>query len=256
MWKKLALIPYYYSEIRHTSNHGGAFFKPVFFEFPKDQDAYKNVTHNVMLGKQLKVSFQSTENETKEWTDYYFPEGDWCSIFNTTGNPSCITGPANVSLPSRIYQSWVHLRAGGIVPLMTDLYEKDHNVTTTHQIQQLPVDLHIHPKFDAVINNDGNCNASGRFLNDDGEVADPQGNENVYKLDFYSACDAGVKSSEMTLSINQTAINTTTDPIFNDVNQVNATVNDFLGKIKIHNAKSTFFDMSSAKNYSVTVNWT
>jgi hypothetical protein len=35
----------------------------------------------------------------------------------------------------------------------------------------------------------------------------------------------------------------------------NATVNDFLGKIKIYNAKSTFFDMSAPK-YTVTVNWT
>lgn len=214
MRTKLALIPYYYSEIRHASNHGGAFFKPVFFEFPKDQDAYKNLTHNVMLGKQLKVSFQSTENETKEWTDYYFPEGDWCPIFNTS--LGCITGPANVSLPSRIYQSHVHLISGGIVPLMTDLVEKDnHNVTNTHGIQQLPIDLHIHPKYDAVING-GNCNASGRFLNDDGEVADPEGNENIYKLDFYSLCDPGTKSMEMTLAINQTATNTTVDPTSND----------------------------------------
>lgn len=61
----------------------------------------------------------------------------------------------------------------------------------------------------------------------------------------------------MTLAINQTAKNTTVDPTSNDKTYpVNATINDFLSKIKIHNAKSTFFDMSSAKNYTVTVNWT
>lgn len=66
-------------------------------------------------------------------TDYYFPEGDWCSVFNTTAM-GCITGPANVSLPSRLYQFHVHIREGSIIPMTLGAIGADSNVTKTADI--------------------------------------------------------------------------------------------------------------------------
>lgn len=37
----------------------GTFFKPMFFEFPEDPNAYIDITQNVMVGEALKVSFNS-----------------------------------------------------------------------------------------------------------------------------------------------------------------------------------------------------
>lgn len=168
MQTKLALINYYYTEISMISEVGGAFYRPMFFDFPNDNLAYVNQTNNIMLGKNLKVSVQSGENETKTETDFYFPMGNWCSVFNTSS--PCIQGPANVTLPSRIYQFFVHIKDGSIVPLQTDLINDEGTATKTWDVQQNPIDLHIHPQYELAENQTGNCNASGRFLNDDGKT--------------------------------------------------------------------------------------
>lgn len=132
---KLALVPYYYTQMSLISQNGGAFYRPLFFDFPSDNNAYLNLTNNVMLGNALKASFQSVEEVNK--THYYFPEGTWCSVMNATGlsyedDTACVTGPRIVEFPSRIYQSYTHIRGGTIVPLQTDVIGKERNVTKVH----------------------------------------------------------------------------------------------------------------------------
>lgn len=205
MQTKYALINYYYTEISMIHEEGGAFYKPLFFEFPYDDVAYYNQTHNIMLGEHLKLSIQSTENGTVTETDYYFPQGKWCSVFNVSAG--CIVGPANVTLPSRIYQSYVHIRDGSIVPLQTELIGEHSKVTKVAEVQQNPVDLHILPRFTSLNStaNDGSCSAAGRFLNDDGIILDYQGRQNRYQLNFSAACAEAVNATNITLTINQTA---------------------------------------------------
>lgn len=91
MQTKMALVNYYYTELSLLSEEGGTFYKPLFFDYPLDQYAYDKQTHNVLLGSNLKLSIQSTENETVTDTSYYFPYGTWCSVFNTSSG--CIIGP-------------------------------------------------------------------------------------------------------------------------------------------------------------------
>jgi len=52
---KYHLIRYYYTQLSMLSEQGGAFFKPLFFEFPEEAGAYLNQTTNVMLGSSLKL---------------------------------------------------------------------------------------------------------------------------------------------------------------------------------------------------------
>lgn len=54
---KYSLLPYYFSQLNSISKRGGTLFKPLWFEFPIDnQEAYENVTNNFMVGSALKVS--------------------------------------------------------------------------------------------------------------------------------------------------------------------------------------------------------
>ena len=80
MKKKLALSNYYYTEMSMISEEGGAFFRPLFFDFHNETEAYLNVTNNVMLGSALKLSHQTGCNCDRTW--FYFPEGTWCSVLN------------------------------------------------------------------------------------------------------------------------------------------------------------------------------
>lgn len=56
MQRKLALLSYYYTELSMLHEEGGAFYKPLFFDFSDDPKAYMNQTNNVLLGRGLKVS--------------------------------------------------------------------------------------------------------------------------------------------------------------------------------------------------------
>jgi alpha-glucosidase (family GH31 glycosyl hydrolase) len=60
MYTKFHMIRYYYSEMIWLSVDGGAFFKPLFMEFPDDNMALDaSQENNVMLGAALKLSVNS-----------------------------------------------------------------------------------------------------------------------------------------------------------------------------------------------------
>lgn len=42
------------------SQDGGAFYKPLFFEFPGEAGAYEDQQINIMLGSGVKLGIQST----------------------------------------------------------------------------------------------------------------------------------------------------------------------------------------------------
>ncbi len=59
MYTKLSLIRYYYTQMSIVQREGGAFYKPLFFEYPNDDGAYTNQELNIMVGPALKLGIQS-----------------------------------------------------------------------------------------------------------------------------------------------------------------------------------------------------
>lgn len=154
--------------------------------------------------------------------------------------------------------SWVHLRDGGIVPMVFDvLNQNDPSVlhNTTDQVGQNPLDLHIHPTFkekdeDA---HTGECKAKGRFLNDDGLVLDYVGYQNRYDFDFKANCtnDGKTAPTEITLQVTQVGLADKFKPL--DSNDYNITNNDYLGKIEFYNTRADYFLMNAT--YKAKVWW-
>ena len=191
MRTKLALVNYYYTELSIVSEEGGSFFRPLFFDFPQDHQAYEEPTNNVMLGSSLKLSVQTMGN--KNATNFVFPAGN---VFNASAQ--CTDGPTKGTLTSRDYQFHVHIRSGAIVPL--NLQVLDRSLTnkygvanTTYDVKnKYPMQIHIHPEpalsFNGTSGFGGSCNASGRFINDDGLTLDIDNNQNVYQFNFSSRC--------------------------------------------------------------------
>jgi len=42
MYNKLHMIRYYYTQMSLVQDEGGAFYRPLFFDFPNDDMAYEN----------------------------------------------------------------------------------------------------------------------------------------------------------------------------------------------------------------------
>jgi len=57
---KYSMIRYYYTELSMLSQEGGAFYKPMFFEFPGEALAYEDQEINIMLGSGVYLGIQST----------------------------------------------------------------------------------------------------------------------------------------------------------------------------------------------------
>lgn len=59
-------------------------YKPLFFEFAEDMNSYKDIANNVMVGPAIKTSVNA-KSLTQNTTDFYFPAGTWCSLFEPIG---------------------------------------------------------------------------------------------------------------------------------------------------------------------------
>ena len=96
------------------------------------------------------------------------------------------------------------------------------------------MELHIHPEFQLNLNGTGSgfggtCNATGRFLNDDGWSLDLEDNQNKYDFHFSSVCEKNHNATSIRLDISKNQL--TTDKEFG--------FNDQLAKIVIYNANNT-----------------
>jgi len=179
IYKKYDMIRYYYSEMTMISAEGGAFYKPLFFEFPGDPKAYEDQELNIMLGSALKLGIQSTKvGQDAEQTNFYFPAGLWCDVFNMAGaENNCITSTGqSVQKSSLAYEFYLHLREGYMFPFQN---AEDLKVKTSKDLKAAPIELHILPSCP-----DTACTAQGRYLNDDGETLETDGNQNIYSFTY------------------------------------------------------------------------
>lgn len=119
-----------------------------------------------MLGSNIKLSVLSNALG-QDTTDFYFPAGTWCSMFQNIGDQACFTSTGqNKTFATKAYNFYVHLFENSIVPMqnVTNLKElyPETAFTTTADMQDQPVDFHI-------LQNDAGS-ATGYYYNDDGTV--------------------------------------------------------------------------------------
>jgi len=223
---KMSLIRYYYSEMAHVSRNGGAFFKPLFFDYPDNAEVYAHQNRNAMLGNHVKLGVLSdwgqggTPNK-----DIYFPVGVWCLIFNRRGPAGCIdqTTAGTISDSPYPWAYELHLRQGSIIPMQDN---KDIQAHNTVELQQEAVELHIHADCS---DTSSPCTAQGVYYNDDGETLDPMA-FNQYHLQYSQA--QGASGNTLTL----TNANKNVSP----AGRINA--NDDLDGISIYRASTYGFN--------------
>jgi len=104
IFRKYHLMRYYYTQMSQISYSNQSYYtvyKPLFFEYPDDAGSYNDIANNVMIGKALKTSINAV-NLTQNTTDFYFPKGTWCSLFEPIGECLYFDNSQTHTLPSRI----------------------------------------------------------------------------------------------------------------------------------------------------------
>jgi len=202
MFTKLSLIRYYYTQMSIVQNEGGAFYKPLFYEFPNDDAAYDNQELNIMLGPSLKLGIQSKSMSIS--SQFYYPAGRYCEVFCKKETDCCVTYETGteMTLPSYAFNYYLDLRAGHIIPMQnaTKIASLDLNIgknVTTHSLQDEPVEIHVMP----ICNNDTKmCTAVGDYINDDGITVDLT-NRHTYRFDYDHNVTDGAAPTTMEIKV-------------------------------------------------------
>lgn len=237
---KYSMIRYYYTQLSLMSmGEVGPFYKPLYFEFPNDKNAYLETERNIMIGDAIKLSVVSNALGTSE-AEFIFPNGTWCDLLkDNMADKSCIVHNGaealKMNLSAGVDDFHVHLRAGHIIPWQN---AKALNAMTTADLQKHATDFAIVP---SEVGDSGIVFAAeGKFLNDDGVSTDLTKKQNIYELTFNSL----QSTKTATLEFKRT---TMADPPM--INQ-----NDLLGQIDILGASKVSLLKDNAIN--VTVQWT
>lgn len=109
------LIPYLYTGLHHNAVKGVPFLTPLYYEFPKDPQAYR-AKNNYFLGRQLLVAPVVTPMNkalNRSITKVYLPEGTWIDFFTALK----VEGGRWIEVYSDIETLPVFVRQGSILPL-------------------------------------------------------------------------------------------------------------------------------------------
>lgn len=177
-----------------------------------------------MLGSALKLSAQ-TNTTGQNSTDFYYPRGLWCNVFNTTDR--CFQSPGKYyTKRTKAYDFYLHLREGYIIPMQNATAA---NINTTAQLQDLPVDFHILGSLNA----DGQSwAASGSYYNDNGTVLNITDNYNKYTI---SASGSTSDPTAIRVTVQPTVL---ANNYQGDGNCSAVNMNDYLGGLQIYNGQN------------------
>ena len=119
MYTKLHLIRYMNTQLTRIQTRGGTYYQPMFFAYHNEDEAYKNLQNNVLLGPALKLGVMSTATGVNT-TNYFFPAGRWCEVINCHKGVDCCFTQADSGQkewPAFAYDYALHLIEGNIIPM-------------------------------------------------------------------------------------------------------------------------------------------
>jgi alpha-glucosidase (family GH31 glycosyl hydrolase) len=250
---KYSLIKYYYTHLflmsQDEGSTSGAFYKPVFFEFPQYAGAFRaNPSENVMLGPSLKLSIKTTPNKNWEGEthDFFFPQGKWCDILNPEQECVNSLGDEMVFRPASLKDYQLHLRDGHIIPFQN---ARTLNVSRVEDLKKYPIDLHINPKNMTMTTRTRIYQASGLYVNDDGNTTNQKGTFNKYQISFSYNDVVNGRNDDETIVLRVSVKDQASEFYSNETRCSNVNENDILGGIYVHDE----YNMFQRREYAVMV---
>lgn len=221
--KRYAIHRYQYSYTHKGSTDGTLYFKPLFYDYPADDLAYKRVENNVLLGDSIKLS--PIVDEYKSY-NFYFPDKDatWCPIWPKS-TKKCFSGGRIQEGIIELDEVFVHIKSGSIIPLQLDDFNSVPENINIEKLKDEPLDLGILT--------DTYHEALGWVRYDDGLTQD------LTKYSEFLFKAVGAKSVWSTNYIDLTII------VNKDDSDIKDTKDQHLGTIIIYNASRYSFSNSS-----------
>jgi alpha-glucosidase len=142
------LLPHVYNVMHEASETGAPAFRPLFLEFPKDEQSYK-LNDQILFGRDLLVAPVLREGATER--SVYLPAGDWYDFW--TGRRHA--GGSTLRVPVTLESLPVFVRAGAFV-------FRQPVVQHTGEMPGQPLDVTVYPAADS----------AASFYEDDGETRD------------------------------------------------------------------------------------
>ena len=106
---RYALLPYWYASYVASTETGAPLVRPLWFEFPADEQAYGK-DDEFLIGPSLLVAPVTAPNVTER--DVYLPAGTFYDYY--TG--AAYRGPATVRMPAPLGRVPLFVRAGAVIP--------------------------------------------------------------------------------------------------------------------------------------------
>lgn len=164
---RYSLIHFIYSEVFKLSLTGGTYFKPAFFNYPKDTLLWETYAEdNFMLGNKLLVHPVLEPGVDSRLA--YFPDDLWYNFYSGTivelPESRVVNLPAGIEDPVNI-----HVRGGAIVPLA----DQADTANTIEQLRNSTITL--------LVALDENGHAEGDLVIDDGISPDTL-QKSAYKI--------------------------------------------------------------------------
>ena len=155
------LVPYLYTLLHESSVSGTPVMRPLFFEFPKEQNAYEYSNSEFMLGSAILVIPVLEENVTS--VKGYFPDGKWYDYEAKSGkSPVNTIGGKTQDITLELDRIGIYMRDGQIIPT----YNSDNYKTVTEMVKN--------EKFIIIasLGNNAKAKAYGQLYQDDGISTD------------------------------------------------------------------------------------
>ena len=153
--KRYSLLAYLYTLFYRSQQFGETVARPLFFEFPKDNNAYEN-DNQFLWGPSVMIMPVVDEGATS--VNAYFPAGKWY-LYEVNGIEKVIESKGEyVKLDAPLEKINVAVRGGSIIPILPP------KTTTTETRKQ---------NFTLLAALDENEKACGELFWDDGDSLDP-----------------------------------------------------------------------------------
>jgi alpha-glucosidase (family GH31 glycosyl hydrolase) len=148
------LVPYTYTLAKEASVTGAPIARPLYLEYPAEQEAYANAGSEYLYGPDVLVAPATTPGATATTSVWFPPGSSWTDYF--TGRT--YQGGSTHEITTTLDTMPVFIRSGGILTTRTTNVSNDEQNPLTHLTLTVA----------------GGANGTGSLFEDDGVTADPE----------------------------------------------------------------------------------